>query len=124
MNAPRTETPGNPGGAPTFQPYPETLDNPPDDVVLLDDGRFWFKQDSGLFKQVLDGGKVIGLLYRKQRDGGDWTALGAAQVRSRCEIYRRRAQGEGSEAARRGAACWAWALSLFEAVPARAEAMC
>lgn len=107
---------GDNGDAFSFQPETQETPQataPPDDVELLDGGQFMFKQDGGLFKQVLEGGKVIGLLYQRQRPNGAWTALGEAQVKSRCEIYRKRAADDGTETARRGAVCWHWALSLF-----------
>jgi hypothetical protein len=115
---------GNTGDAQLYQPdFTGILQatGPPDDVELLDNGQFMFKQDSGLFKQVWEGGKVVGLLYQRQRPNGAWTALGEAQVKSRYEIYRRRAADDGSETARRGATCWGWALSLFRPVEQETE---
>ncbi len=73
-----------------------------------------FKQTRELFKQIHDhNGKVIGLMYKGPRMQ-NFTTLSEAQVRSRFNIYRNRADKEEvSEAVATGLNIWQWALGLY-----------
>lgn len=78
------------------------------------DGSVLFKQTGDLFKQIRDTfGAVIGLMYKGPRMSA-WSTMSAAQVKSRLNIYRKRAEaGEVSEAVARGLDVWIWASGLF-----------
>ncbi len=87
----------------------------PDNAELQADGWVLFKQTKDLFKQLQDpeSGDVIGLMYRGPRMSG-FSTLSIAQVRSRRNIYARRAaDGEVSEAVAHALDVWDWALRLF-----------
>lgn len=82
------------------------------------DGEVLFKQTGDLFKQIIEGGRVIGLMYKK-RDA-QWQPLKYADIQSRWRIYRARYDEAGqkgrevSPAVSAGLEQWEWAMYQFE----------
>ncbi len=98
----------------TPQNTPLNTTSLPEGATITDEGEVLFKQTRELFKQIHDhSGKVIGLMYKGPRMQS-FTTLSEAQVRSRHNIYRSRADKEEvSEAVSAGINIWQWALSLY-----------
>lgn len=96
------------------QNAPENAAALPEGATITEEGEVLFKQTRELFKQIHDhAGKVIGLMYKGPRMQS-FTTLSEAQVRSRFNIYRARADKEEvSEAVSAGLHIWQWALSLY-----------
>ena len=78
-----------------------------------------FKQTGDLFKQIWEGGKVVGLMYRKK--DGIWQPLSFADVRSRWSIYTQRGENKPSPAVMAGREQWQWAMQQFDEGRVEAE---